>query len=354
MEEISDPILASVACYRKSSTARNIKNVMLVKFTSGQIKVALTKLWDCKEAALGDFKERIDSKTRSAKEAYTEDLLNAFVKLDDNNDVPSIVVNAEELHLVPRIHPEKIEMVSMAERLHDVEKAIVSMKTALETISTARAPPLEPRDPHPCPRDAAPKARDGGTLAHRSSRKKAPQEASQGAPPDWRLTRSTSRSEGMERTPATDNENTVVKGLSAEEPRQPSLAEIASNIPEGAFQDPKRRKAVKKKAIAGTSNKEQGFKSGSDKFMVQITNVNPEVKPEEIKQYFTNKGVHTDVIEMKDTSSEGWFTKRYLITFSRACYDKVMVPEFWPERVYYSQYYMHAARGNGRFTGGQA
>ena len=58
----------------------------------------------------------------------------------------------------------------------------------------------------------------------------------------------------------------------------------------------------------------------------------------EIEQYIKAQE-DIDPLEIEDTSSEQFYTKRFLITFKIQDYDKVMADTFWPDRIYFKQWY---------------
>lgn len=337
--EISDPLLAFIACYRKTGTARNIKTVLQVKFTIDQLKNAIGKLWDCRGTdMLGEIPERKDSKTRTAKEAYTDDLLNAFNALDECNDLPSFVVSANELHLVPRIHPEEIEMVSMAERLGAVEQTLAMMNEKMKLMAqfgshvNQECESTWPKLP----------AYGNGSDGNRSQEnEQICPNASMASAPGMRPPSSPSRQAQGRRGPTEDVRR---QAASQQQPGSRSMAQVAAAIGDGDFTEVK-KKPPRKRGKEGTSSGARSFKAGSDKFTVQITNVNPSVGSDDIKAYIKDMGVDSQEAEVKDTSTDGWPTKRYLITLPRDVFDKVMSPEFWPPKVYFSQFF--AARGIG-------
>ncbi|ELU11253.1 hypothetical protein CAPTEDRAFT_188252 [Capitella teleta] len=77
--------------------------------------------------------------------------------------------------------------------------------------------------------------------------------------------------------------------------------------------------------------------------------------------YIESEGVQATQVE--DTSSEGWGTKRYLITCSKDDKVKVLDPSFWSNEVYFCQWYRRQVGtscmesdvlGAGRLHGGCA
>ena len=75
--------------------------------------------------------------------------------------------------------------------------------------------------------------------------------------------------------------------------------------------------------------------------MIQLTNVNPEMSEDDIKRYIesTGKDDRVQPEEVKDTSSPDYYTKRFLITFKTKDFDTVLSDSFWPDRIYYKQWY---------------
>ena len=79
--------------------------------------------------------------------------------------------------------------------------------------------------------------------------------------------------------------------------------------------------------------------AGPDTFYVQVTNVNSSVKDTDLKEFIEGKNEDIEIKEIKDTSSTGWDTKRFLLTFAIKDLEKVMKNEFWPEKIYFRSWY---------------
>ena len=56
------------------------------------------------------------------------------------------------------------------------------------------------------------------------------------------------------------------------------------------------------------------LKAGPETFMIQITNVNPELLADYIKVYVRSKDNDIKVLNVEDLSAEGWSTKRFALT----------------------------------------
>ena len=77
---------------------------------------------------------------------------------------------------------------------------------------------------------------------------------------------------------------------------------------------------------------------------VQLTNVHPDTDIAAIRDYIKDKDATLDPIEVKDTSSVGWQTKRFLVTFASVAEEKVLSSEFWPGKIYYKKWFAPRSR----------
>ena len=57
---------------------------------------------------------------RSEKEAHVADIINALIKLDKANKVPTIVLGVLSLGLIPCSHPEELKNISLCDRLNQI------------------------------------------------------------------------------------------------------------------------------------------------------------------------------------------------------------------------------------------
>ena len=74
---------------------------------------------------------------------------------------------------------------------------------------------------------------------------------------------------------------------------------------------------------------------------MQLTNVHPDMDAESVTEYIKERDPSVTLTNIEDKSSEGWETKRYILTFDAQVFDKVMCPDFWPNKIYYKQWYPH-------------
>ena len=95
----------------------------------------------------------------------------------------------------------------------------------------------------------------------------------------------------------------------------------------------------RRQAFSGSA-KGASLTAGPDIFHVQITNVSPQTNEQTIKEYINGQDESVKVNEIKDTTTDGWETKRFILTFDKCYFDKVMENEFWAEGIYYKQWYV--------------
>ena len=92
--------------------------------------------------------------------------------------------------------------------------------------------------------------------------------------------------------------------------------------------------------VRGTSDSDSKLKVGPTLFHMQLTNLHPDTDIKAISEYITEKDPSIVPVEVKDTSSEGWETKRFLVSFNFSAYEKVMTSSFWPSKIYFKQWYI--------------
>ena len=97
--------------------------------------------------------------------------------------------------------------------------------------------------------------------------------------------------------------------------------------------------------IKGTAKEDNSLIAGPTQITLQLTNVNPEKTIDDIKHYIANKDETVKPIEVRDASEEGWDTKRFLVTFQAKDFNKVLSNSFWPDRIYFRQWF---TRGRGK------
>lgn len=134
--------------------------------------------------------------------------------------------------------------------------------------------------------------------------------------------------------------------------QQPSTSQNNDSQPANIQNDPQNENGADKFKVVSYARKsnrmalKRGAAARSDilaagptKFMVQLTNVNPDITEDDIKRYIQTHAEEVEPEEVKDTSSKDYHTKRFLVTFMIKDFDTVLSDTFWPERIYYKQWY---------------
>ena len=135
------PLLSYVLFSLQNSTVDNVRNAVLGHFSEDAVIDAKNSLWANSDSTIiGEKPRRKDSVARSEKEAHTQDIINALVKLDKAEKMPTIVIDALSLGIIPRSHPEELNNISLVDRLNRLEAKFTALqvivdKTVCENIS---------------------------------------------------------------------------------------------------------------------------------------------------------------------------------------------------------------------------
>ena len=99
-------------------------------------------------------------------------------------------------------------------------------------------------------------------------------------------------------------------------------------------------KGINKSIKTGAAEKTGSSFSGPEKIHVQLTNVSPQITEDRIRTYIQDKDTDVQLTAIKDTTTEGWETKRFLLTFGIDCKEKVLDDTFWPQGIYFKQWFV--------------
>ena len=83
-------------------------------------------------------------------------------------------------------------------------------------------------------------------------------------------------------------------------------------------------------------------------FRLALTNVNPDATEQTISAYIKDKDSTIEHSSVEDNSTEGWPTKRFIVTFQQSDFTKVTSADFWPEAIFFRQWF--AAKPKMRST----
>ena len=98
-------------------------------------------------------------------------------------------------------------------------------------------------------------------------------------------------------------------------------------------------KGLRKQPKKGTAETAEALASGPESFHIQLTNVSPKITKDRIAEYIKEKDDSVVIDEIQDTSSEGWETKRFLLSMNTEFFDVLMNDQFWPKGIYYKQWF---------------
>ena len=104
------------------------------------------------------------------------------------------------------------------------------------------------------------------------------------------------------------------------------------------------KKQVKKTSAGGSGANSDALVAGPTTFMIQLTNVSPTINADDIARYIENKELDIKANDVKDHSTEGWSTKRFLLTFDHCHLDKVLSDDFWSQKIYYRRWFTPKAK----------
>jgi len=285
---------------------------------------------------IGKRKKRRKTPERSEQVAHIRDLVKALQKLDAKDKAPDIAVRAVDLHTMPPLNdmPKDDTCEGLKQQLSLLEEMVKNMQASIQRIEMQQ-------------RNASVQAKDVAI---------APKVASADDPPS--LSKDLPRAScSLTKTPPRtlrlkhpDTQGHTVTQLS--QPKMLTMADMATMLNEaneGFKEVKKKRQPPKRRDLKGSGGKSGDLRSGRPRFQVQITNVNPETHVDSLKKFLTNSLDGAAPYNVEDTSSKGFETKRFLVTFDQKHYDTVMEPMFWPPRIYFRQFHPPRPSLHGSF-----
>ena len=121
-------LLSYSSYYVNNSNVHNIKKIITNFYDPEEVLSAKKLLWDLKPDPLGQWTDRKTSEKRSSAEANINDIFDALLLLDSSGDITFVALNMEK---IPERHPEEINLVSMINRISDLEKKIKENENTL-------------------------------------------------------------------------------------------------------------------------------------------------------------------------------------------------------------------------------
>ena len=320
---VLNEVLAYIGTYHKRATSLQLKLAMCTHFHEDQLENAKKILIQCLEEVdidIGEYtKSRQDSARRSMKEAIMEDIIQIFKAMDlsmDANAIPTFA--AADVSKLPPVGPEEAgNLMSFYEVLNRQQDIILRLERNLnelrDDVTGLQANQLRP------------------TYATRTAH---------GLQNTWPSPQQSVQQPVRKANEPPQRDNTTAIGSSSQPHGQrPVSNQLAAD---DGFQTvmPKRPpRPPGEKSKSGSATGSNMLKSGPVQFHVQLTNVNPTLVTDDIKNFIISQDDTIVPEEIKDTSSEGYHTKRFLVTFKMTDYDKIMSEEFWPDKIYFKRWF---------------
>ena len=338
---IACELLAYVSTYRQRSTEYNLRLAILQHYTNERICEAKAIMEENVKRCIPAYphfgKKRTDSPNRTASEAMISDILEMFKWLENVEDTSSIpVFVAVDVSKLPSASPESAaDMMSVMETLASQQRQLQQMQETMVKIRADvddnRAEIQKPQRPAnqarsqvqgPNPVQDAPIApgTEGASAAGNEVREEVHAGQTKGA--------AVSRDAEKPGVSYADKTRVNPGPLRAEDPFQ-----------KGGKRPNKGASSVKPQRVSGTSDSAL-LLTGPTTIQVQITNLSKEVSEDAIKDYIAsvNDG-SVQVQSVEDKTSDGWETKRFVLTFEAKYADTVLSKDFWPKKIYFKRWF---------------
>ena len=323
---IVNELLCYVSNYIMKSSLGQLKLALLSFYSEEAVNEAKRSILDtAKEMKLnvgeaGQTRQR--SATRSAKEAEIDDILKIF---NDVAKFPGRMVSfyAQDVTKLPPAAPEeggclmslfelmasqKRDMMQMQKSMADLQVQVSQNTTKLEESRKKTYSGVITGQPR-------------GSTSRESS-----------VP---RSNTGMQRSRRFEETAPNININMLKEAIN----QVSSPAEEGFQVSKGNGK--RMNKGANKGIKTGAAEKSGTLFSGPEKIHVQLTNVSPQITEDRIKNFIEEKGDdELKLITIKDTTTEGWETKRFLLTFGSDSKEKVLDNTFWPQGIYFKQWFV--------------
>ena len=132
---IVNELLTYAKHHINSSTIENVKRMILHFYSENDIVSAKRLLWSETSGSklLGKYPERKSTDTRPVAVAHINDIMESLKVLDAADKIPDFV--AKDLDKLPDRQPEELNMLSLIQRVADIEKTLKLHSHTLSTIS---------------------------------------------------------------------------------------------------------------------------------------------------------------------------------------------------------------------------
>ena len=326
---VVDHVLAYINTYRSRSSHLRLKLAVLAFYTEEEILEAKTQIIQSTGKTDIDVQQestkRQNSQGRSAKEANFDDVWAIFEKLDQCMEQPKFV--AEDVSRIPATSPEESgSVLSLMEAMSKMQKELQEIQRA--TVSIRQDVQHNSKILH----EHGLSKRQQSNSMHASSLPVAiSNEIGKNANEQVKVDNPTPSMADMVRRINVDNDGFQIRSR---------RNNMGASLPAG-------KTTFKQRSTQGTAEGVGHLKAGPETFKVQVTNVHPSITMDTICTYIQEKDAEVKLQDISDTSSHGWETKRFLLTFDQTAFEKVMDPSFWPPKIYYRQWYTAKPKPEG-------
>lgn len=337
---VMNSLLAYVATYIHRSTLIQLKLAVLGFYSEDEVSEAKQGILDATEHLDLGLKNinRQNSATRSAKEAEVDDIIGIFQKMDGNATASTVTFCVSNVSSLPPAAPE--EGGSMMSLVGSMAKMLKQMQQLQQTVAEIR---LDVNDHEVVinrhettlknmPMKQENMQQEGVTVQRKSSRYL--------IGPD--MVANAIQQANRNSLKEVNNKGTYAAAAAAAPVEEDGFIMIT-----GANGSKRPRKGLesgndraRQKRLTGTADRNDNLKAGPELIHIQLTNVHPENDTQSIKDYIKDKDESIVVTEVKDTSNEGWETKRFIVTCNSSAHDKILSSDFWPRKIYYKRWYL--------------
>lgn len=133
----TSPVVNSILTYvlmcSLKATRDNLVKVLQTSYCVKELDCAKAVLWRHGDATtLGRIQKRVDTQRRPRKDAVCSDIVDGMRKLDQAKMMPYFVCDAVGMARLPRSSPEDLNIVTMDERMRDLERSLHQLRTTSE------------------------------------------------------------------------------------------------------------------------------------------------------------------------------------------------------------------------------
>ena len=347
-EVVDNPLLMYVSTYLTRSSRLQLKLATLKYYGAGEVIAAKETLEDSIKELIPEsphYGKRLDSPNRSASEASADDIIDMFKALGDVEDrVRTPVFVATDATKLPPTGPEAagslmVVFEALSKQQQQIEQLQETLITVRSDISKNRNDITDiakksrkaasqnrqvVREDDAAP-DAEPESTPGGAVGQHQERGYA---------------EAVVRPPGIVDSQTAETVNSTFQVVGPNNGRRPNKGNAKNSVTDNE------QVAVKKKdpRTGGTAEDAGLLTAGPATFQVVITNVSPSLGTDDIATYVKSKQDGITAVKVEDTSSEGWSTKRFLLTFDYSYHDVIMAQEFWPKKIFFKRWFTRRPR----------